>query len=182
MARLISASRAVQCSSDSRIEFCQFQPSRAMWSCSTRTASASIGQLRCYLPVLIARPGEAHAPSPCSSPSWSGRADRHACAPRRRRACTDRATSVANALRHQRTPTRVIPDSPWSRRALQAPAAVRPDGSAVSPCTTTNDGASMEPSGCNRWQSVAKCRRPKTAQTSEIRCRGLPALAAEAPC
>ena len=34
----------------------------------------------------------------------------------------------------------------------------------------------MEPSGCNRAQPVASGRRPKTAQTSEKRCRALPPM------
>jgi hypothetical protein len=32
----------------------------------------------------------------------------------------------------------------------------------------------MEPSGRNHWQPVAKRTAPKTAQTSESRCRGSP--------
>jgi hypothetical protein len=43
----------------------------------------------------------------------------------------------------------------------------------LSPCLTTNDGAFMEPRGCNRWQSVANRIGSEAAKTSEIRCRGL---------
>src|SRR5438105_7936946 len=43
---------------------------------------------------------------------------------------------------------------------------------------TTKDGACMEPSARNRWQLAANPTAPKTAQTREHRCRGLPPLAA----
>jgi hypothetical protein len=63
------------------------------------------------------------------------------------------------------------------------------------PCTETNTVSvigriqtrqlTMEPlwspAGATRWQPVANGAQPTTAQTSENRCRGLPALAAEAP-
>jgi len=37
----------------------------------------------------------------------------------------------------------------------------------------TEDGAFMEPRGCNRWQSVANGHRRKSAEVSQSRCRGL---------
>jgi hypothetical protein len=40
-----------------------------------------------------------------------------------------------------------------------------------------HDGAFMEPSGCNRWQSAANRPSAKAAETSEIRCRRLPPVA-----
>jgi hypothetical protein len=43
------------------------------------------------------------------------------------------------------------------------------------------DGAFMEPSGRNRWQSVANAQRRKTAERSEIRCHGLPPVAVDVP-
>ncbi len=45
------------------------------------------------------------------------------------------------------------------------------------PRLVTRDGALMEPRGCKRWQTVANPRRPKTAKTSENRCRELPPFA-----
>ena len=42
----------------------------------------------------------------------------------------------------------------------------------------TADGASMEPSGRNQWQSVANGQAAKTPETSEIRCHALPPVAA----
>src|SRR6266516_789748 len=41
------------------------------------------------------------------------------------------------------------------------------------PEQTTEDGAFMEPRGCNRWQPVANRPPPKTLETSENRCRRL---------
>jgi len=38
---------------------------------------------------------------------------------------------------------------------------------------TTKDGAFVEPSRRNQWQSAANGLSAKTARTSEIRCRGL---------
>jgi len=38
----------------------------------------------------------------------------------------------------------------------------------------TDDGALMEPWGCNRWQSAANRLRCSSAKTSRIGCRGLP--------
>jgi hypothetical protein len=43
---------------------------------------------------------------------------------------------------------------------------------------TQSDGAFMEPSGRNQWQSAANRPTPKPAKTSEIRCRGLSSVAA----
>ena len=40
-------------------------------------------------------------------------------------------------------------------------------------------GAFMEPSGRNQWQPVANEQAPKTAKTSQNRCRGLRPVAAE---
>jgi hypothetical protein len=37
----------------------------------------------------------------------------------------------------------------------------------------------MEQSGRNQWQLVANGNGPKTAETSQNRCRGLPLVAAE---
>jgi len=44
--------------------------------------------------------------------------------------------------------------------------------------TAITDGALMEPWGRNQWQSLAKRQAAKAAKTSEIRCRGLPPVAA----
>jgi len=38
----------------------------------------------------------------------------------------------------------------------------------------------MEPSGRNPWQPVANAQRPRTAELSQIRCRGLPPVAVRA--
>jgi hypothetical protein len=39
----------------------------------------------------------------------------------------------------------------------------------------------MEPSGCNRWQSVANETDLKTASDNEDRCRGLRPVASDVP-
>jgi hypothetical protein len=51
----------------------------------------------------------------------------------------------------------------------------------TSPESTTKDGASMEPSGRNRWQPVANGTAVKAAQVGENRCRALRPVAAETP-
>ncbi len=43
------------------------------------------------------------------------------------------------------------------------------------------DGAFVEPRGCNRWQSAANGAAPKTAETSENRCRRLRPVACDVP-
>ena len=50
---------------------------------------------------------------------------------------------------------------------------VRLRSAPVLPSRTTTDGAFMEQSGRNQWQSVANGKRPKTAQSGENRCRRL---------
>src|ERR671937_2415374 len=42
-----------------------------------------------------------------------------------------------------------------------------------SPVQATEDGAFMEPRGCNRWQSVANRIGAEAAETSQNRCRRL---------
>jgi hypothetical protein len=44
--------------------------------------------------------------------------------------------------------------------------------------STTGDGAFMEPSRRNQWQSAANRPTAKPVKTSEIRCRGLRPVAA----
>jgi len=41
----------------------------------------------------------------------------------------------------------------------------------------TNDGAFMEPRGCNRWQSAANRSGERTGETSQNPCRGLRPIA-----
>src|SRR5439155_4584983 len=45
------------------------------------------------------------------------------------------------------------------------------------PKPTTEDGAFMEPRGCNRWQSAANRLGPKPAEVSQIGCHRLPPVA-----
>src|SRR5438093_13646003 len=47
------------------------------------------------------------------------------------------------------------------------------------PKPTTEDGAFMEPRGCNRWQSAASRPALESTKTSEIRCRRLPPVACD---